>query len=362
MPQQFDRLIRIAAITVIAGGCFLVLRPFVAAILFAAIVCTTTWPVFSWLRRALGDHPTTAALLLICVMVAVVIVPMVMLAGALAQYTGTIVEYVRSTFAEGTPALPAWLVGLPVVGEQIDEYWHSLTESREALIAAARGLVEPVRGFLLALGALVGEGVLQLALVAFISFFFYRDGEAIMRALETAVGRLAGGMAQRLTEIVDATVRGVVYGILGTAIAQALVALVGFLIAGVPLAFLLATATFFLSMVPVGPPLVWGGAAAWLANEGSYGWAIFMGLYGLLVISSIDNFIKPWLISRGSAQPIAIVFLGVLGGVLAFGFIGIFLGPVLLAVTFSILKRWTETAAQFPPPPPPDDTPTAAGG
>jgi predicted PurR-regulated permease PerM len=116
--------------------------------------------------------------------------------------------------------------------------------------------------------------------------------------------------------------------------------MIGFLIAGVPAAILLGFATFFLSMIPVGPPLIWGGATAWLYSEGQTGWAIFMGLYGLLVISSIDNFVKPILIARGAGLSILLIALGVLGGVLVFGFIGIFLGPVLLALGDMLLQRW----------------------
>jgi predicted PurR-regulated permease PerM len=117
--------------------------------------------------------------------------------------------------------------------------------------------------------------------------------------------------------------------------------MVGFLIAGVPGAVLLGFATFFLSMVPIGPPLIWGGAAAWLYGQDQSGWAIFMVLYGLLVISSIDNFLKPVLMARGAGISILLIALGVIGGILVFGFIGIFLGPVLLALGHMLLGRWT---------------------
>ena len=117
--------------------------------------------------------------------------------------------------------------------------------------------------------------------------------------------------------------------------------LIGLLIAGVPGAMLLAAATFFLSMIPIGPPLVWGGAAFWLYDQGQTGWAIFMAVYGLAVISSVDNFVKPLLISRTASLPILLIALGVFGGVLAFGFIGIFLGPVLLALGLVLAEKWT---------------------
>jgi predicted PurR-regulated permease PerM len=153
-----------------------------------------------------------------------------------------------------------------------------------------------------------------------------------------------------LFQTVGGTIKSVVYGLLGTALVQAVVAAIGFLIAGVPAAWLLGFATFFLSLLPIGPPLVWGGAAAWLAYQDQIGWAVFMAVYGFFAISGIDNIVKPLLISRGSSLPFVLVFLGVFGGVIAFGFVGIFLGPTLLAVGFALAQRWTRPAAAPTPP------------
>jgi predicted PurR-regulated permease PerM len=151
-------------------------------------------------------------------------------------------------------------------------------------------------------------------------------------------------------------VRGVVYGILGTCLAQSLMAGIGFLVAGVPGAALLALLTFFLSVVPMGPPLVWLPAALWLFQQGRTGWGIFMVVWGVGV-STIDNFVKPWLISQGSDMPFLLILFGVLGGALAFGFIGVFIGPTLLAVAYRLVKEWAavrqaagETAAPDPSP------------
>jgi predicted PurR-regulated permease PerM len=137
----------------------------------------------------------------------------------------------------------------------------------------------------------------------------------------------------------------VVYGILGTALVQAVVAGIGFLIAGVPGAGLLAMLTFFLSAVPVGPPLVWLPAALWLFHQGSTGWGIFMLIWGMGV-SSLDNFVKPWLISQGSDMPFLLIFFGVIGGALAFGFIGVFIGPTLLAVGYRLVQEWFSTRGE----------------
>jgi predicted PurR-regulated permease PerM len=249
----------------------------------------------------------------------------------------------RQSMDAGPPEPPAWLTGLPLLGGPIEEYWRNIATSQEEMLALAKRLLEPARNFLLASGILLGQGVMEMSLAAFISFFFYRDGEALIRSIGVGMERLAGIHAANMLVIIDNTVRGVTYGLLGTALAQGFVATIGFAIAGVPAVMLLGVATFLLSLIPIGPPLIWGGAAIWLFNQGDTGWGIFMLLWGFFLISSVDNIIKPLLISRGSSLPFLLVMLGVMGGVLAFGFVGIFIGPTLLAVGFSLVRKWTST-------------------
>ena len=146
-----------------------------------------------------------------------------------------------------------------------------------------------------------------------------------------------------------ATTRAVVYGILGTALAQGVLMAIGLWIAGIKAAPLLGLVTFFLSPVPVGPPLVWVPAGLILIAQGQTGWGTFLLLWGLLVVSSVDNLIKPMIISHGSDLPFILVMLGVLGGVVAFGFIGVFLGPVLLALGFAMIKEWANVTHPSPP-------------
>jgi predicted PurR-regulated permease PerM len=208
-------------------------------------------------------------------------------------------------------------------------------------LALLEGLLEPARHVLLGAGKAIAQSLLQMTFAVFIGFFIFRDGDALVRTLRTGLDRLAGPIGAELLATIQNTVAGVVHGIFGTALAQALVAWVGFAVAGVPAAFLLAVATFFLSMVPIGPPLIWGGATVWLVNQGEYGWAVFMALWGLLAISSIDNVVKPYLISLGSGLPMLLIVLGVFGGMLAFGFIGLFIGPPLLAVGLTLVRLWT---------------------
>jgi predicted PurR-regulated permease PerM len=254
-------------------------------------------------------------------------------------------EWVKQAFAEGPPEPPAWLIGLPYVGEQLDAYWQRLAASRDEALALLRRFAQPAQAFLLAVGKVLGEGILQLTLAVFIGFFLYRDGEALMAAIRGIAARLAGGLAQGVIETINNTVVGVMYGIVGTALAQGVVSAIGFWIAGVPSVLLLGAAAFLLSVVPLGAPLVSIGAAVWLFNQDAVGWGVFLVLWGVLLVGNIDNVVKPLLISRGAAMPFVLVLLGVFGGVLAFGFIGVFLGPTLLAVGYSLTRRWIGTAA-----------------
>ena len=187
------------------------------------------------------------------------------------------------------------------------------------------------------------ELLVQILVAIFVAFFFYRDGEDLVRLLRSGMTRLAG--SERGLSVLDTArnaVVGVVYGLIGTALAQGAVAFVGFVIAGVPGALLLSALTFVLSLIPMGPVLIWGGAAAWLYAQGESGWAVFMVAYGALVISSVDNFLKPILMSRAGGLSMLLVVLGVFGGAVSFGFIGIFIGPALLAVAWSLVNAWLE--------------------
>lgn len=138
-----------------------------------------------------------------------------------------------------------------------------------------------------------------------------------------------------------ATVKGVIYGLIGSALAQALLAGIGFWIAGVPQALLFGFLTFALSFVPIGPPLVWGSVALWLFIQGAVWWDLFVAAWGLLLVSSIDNVIRPYALGKTNNLPVLLGLFGFLGGVVAFGFIGIFLGPTLLAVAYSLFLEWT---------------------
>ncbi|NVM76156.1 putative PurR-regulated permease PerM [Duganella sp. SG902] len=341
MQQRFQPFTRLAAIILLVIGCLIVLRPFLAAILFAAAITISSWPLYLRLLARLKQRRTVAALVMSIGLTLLIIVPLTLVTWNIADNASDVYDQVKAGLGSGTLDPPAWLRDIPVVGEAAYTYLGKLLHSREELLNAARNLLEPGRRVLLGGGMVLGSGVAQVSLAVFVSFFLYRDGAAILRALASGMDKLIGEQSVTVADTVSRTVRGVMYGLLGTALAQAVVAAVGFLIAGVPAVTLLSVATFLFSLIPVGPPLIWGGATIWLFNHGDTGWAIFMLVWGMFVISGVDNVVKPMLISRGSSLPFILVLLGVMGGVLAFGFVGLFIGPTLLAVGLGLLRNWT---------------------
>ncbi len=341
---RFEQYARIAAVALLMIGCFLVLQPFLGAILFAAVLCFSTWPLFVALRNRLRGRSWVAALVLVLVMVVALALPVALAGQSLVVHSADMVEHVRAFLdRRESLELPTFVRDLPVVGAWLNDYWQLLIQSQAELVALAKRFADPAKALLVGLGGAIGQGVVQILIGIFVAFFFYRDGDRVRALVIEAMARLAGPtQGEELLVTTQNAVRGVVYGLLGTAFAQAAVALLGFLIAGVPGAFLLAGLTFLLSLVPMGPVLVWGGAAVWLYAQDALGWAIFMVIYGAAVISSVDNFVKPILMSRAGGLSMLLVVLGVFGGAVAFGFIGLFVGPALLAVGWSITLAWLE--------------------
>lgn len=333
-----DRVLAVLALALLGAGCVLVLWPFLTSLIWAAILASTSWPVFLRLNNWVGNRRTLTAGMLTVLGTVALLGPIVALALAQADNVAQLARAASALGKEGLPDAPSWLANLPLVGPTLHSYWQQFAHNGQRLINEVGG---PAQAAALSGGRVLAKGVVDMALSVFLVFFFFLYGETLNVRLRIALEHLAGPRASYLLDIARGTVSGVIYGVLGTALAQGVLAAIGFAIAGVPGAVLLGAATFFLSVVPIGPPLIWGGAAIWLFQQGQPGWAIFVIVWGFFLVSTVDNIIKPFIISRGASLPFAIVFLGVLGGVLAFGVIGAFLGPTLLAVGYRLLLEWT---------------------
>lgn len=341
--KRLERTISMVILALLLIGCLVVLWPFVSALLWAVVLTFSTWPLYERVLRLLRGKRMWAALLMTLVITAVLLMPFALVGSTLADSAKDLANVTRQWMESGPPEPPGWVARVPLVGTQISGYWTSVAGDSKRLLKDLQRFIEPAFAGVLSAGLLVTRGLFELALSILIAFFLYRDGVDVADRVRAAAERIAGERGHRLLELAGNTVRGVVYGILGTALAQGLLAGIGFLIAGVPGAAMLTLLTFFLSILPMGPPLVWIPATIWLFQKGSIGWGIFMLIWGIGV-SSVDNIVKPWLISKGSDMPFILIFLGILGGALAFGFIGVFLGPTLLAVCYRLIQEWASVS------------------
>jgi predicted PurR-regulated permease PerM len=335
----------------VAVGCIAVLYPFFSALLWAGILVFTTWPLHEWLRTRLRLRATVSALVMVGLTAVVLVLPIALAAPASGDDVNQLRHAVEAWLRGGLPMSPDWLRDVPLVGPSVADLWDHWAADIGAFLEALRPLFGILLegGLSLVLG--IANGVLMFLLALFVAFFFYVYGDPIAARLRLLLHRVAGDQADRLVELTGATVRGVVYGIVGTAVVQGILTAFGLWMSGVPRPLLLGTIAGLLSVLPIGAPVVWIPAALWLLGTGHIAWGIFLGVYGVVAVSGADSLIRPWFIARGAHLPFMLTILGVLGGALAFGLLGIFLGPVLLGVGYTLMNEWVkqEVAEELPP-------------
>ncbi|HKS13104.1 MAG TPA: AI-2E family transporter, partial [Pseudomonas sp.] len=284
-----DRLLVQIMLLALLGAGLWVMAPFISALLWGAILAFASWPLMRLLTRVLGGREGLAAGLLTGLWILLVALPLVWLGFNLADHIRDATAFVRDVRVDGLPDAPDWLGGIPLVGGRLVGIWNTLDQQGSAFLASVKPYLGQVGNWLLARSAQIGGGMLELTLSLVFVFFFYRDGPRLAAFVLRLLQRLIGDRAEYYLDLVAATVQRVVNGVIGTAAAQALLALIGFLIAGVPGALVLGIVTFMLSLIPMGPPLAWVPATAWLVWKGDYGMAVFLGVWGTFVISGVDN-------------------------------------------------------------------------
>ncbi len=318
----------------VAAGCIVVLYPFFSALLLAAILVFTTWPLFTRLRA--HTNRFVAAVLMMVLVALLVVLPIGLLASAGVEDAPMMLSGLLHLTAKGLPTPPGWIARVPMVGHQLDDTLQHWSADLNQIGATMQPYIGTIARRTLAVLVQIASGLLQLVIALFIGFFFWISGDALGSTITAVIGRIAGPSAPRLLAVVGGTVRGTVYGILGTAIVQGILTGVGLAIAGVPSPVLFGGIAAFVAVLPIGAPLVWVPAAIWLAMSHHLGWGIFLAVFGVVAISGADHVIRPMFIARGAQLPYLLTVLGVLGGILAFGGLGIFLGPVLLGLGYTL--------------------------
>jgi predicted PurR-regulated permease PerM len=319
-----------------------VIRPFFTAILFGASLATAAWPVRQALVRCGLGHGMTATLLLLSSL-ALIGIPILAIAPNLADQLTDLMQRVQSYFASA-PELPARFGRLPLIGDRLVVAWDHLIESGGNLRSLAASYAVDIEQVILASARALTDSVVQVILALVVATMFWASGEKLVAILHDVLRRLGGFTAEHTLDVAGSAIRGVAYGVIGTALIQALVLTIGLLLAGVPGAGMLGFIGLLLAISQIGAPVIvvlWGGAAWWLFGQDQQAWGIFMIVWGLIV-STIDNIIKPWLIGFGVQMPLSLTILGVFGGFVAFGFLGLFIGPTLIAVGFTLLQAWRE--------------------
>lgn len=342
-----ERWIGVAAVAILALACLLILQPFISAALWAAILCFSTWPLFMRLEAGLGGRPALAASLATLVLSAIMIAPVVILVNRLSGNISEIIDASRKFISEGPAAAPSWVRSLPLVGGRLAAYWNLLSRSSADRLSEIVKWLPTLQKALLGSGRALAAGVFQIVLSLLMVFLLYRNGQAAAKRLTFTIDRIGGTQGSHLLEVAGTTMRAVVYGVLGTALLQGVLGGAGFMIAGVPGAALLGFVTFVVALIPGGPLLVTVPAAIWLYHRGSVEWAIFIAVW-MAIVGNLDSLVRPFLIALGGGDtPLLLVLFGVLGGAMAFGLIGLFLGPVLLAVGYRMFDEWSADSQQL---------------
>lgn len=339
----------ITAVTLILVGCLVILSPFFPAILLAVILALSAWPAFMWLKAKLGGRIQLAATLMTVALALCFVVPLTIIGTSSAENFGKLTEVAQKSLNQDMGKLATDIAAVPYVGGVLADYWRDITTDKESMQAVVKEYAGIGTEAMIKLGGSIARGLFDLTLGVLIAYFFFRHGARVSVRISNLIERFGGAGGQRLLDVSKNTLIGVVYGMLGTALAQGTLAAFGFWIADVPGASFLGLMTFFLSFIPNGPPFIWLPTALWLYSEGEMGHAIFVGLWGLLVVSTIDNVLRPYFISLRGNLPFLLVLMGVVGGIIAFGFIGIFIGPTLLALAYALLTDWSLTRGEGTP-------------
>lgn len=340
-----EQLIGVLALLVLAGGTLLVLAPFITALLWGAILAYCTWRPFQRLTRVFGGRRAWAAFLIVLLILCVLLGPIFYGSIVFSTNVPDIVVLLQKRLAAGAPPLPEWLTRIPYIGPRIDAAWTAIAARNPEMLERMRELAGPIFETVLSTAIAILHGLGLLALSVLFAAVFYLSGESAAAGLRAGMQRIAGARAEYLLGLIGGTVKGVVYGVLGTSLVQAVLCAAGYRIAGLPSSALLGLVTFFLAIIPGGTLLVIVPGAIWLTQNGQPGWAVFLVVWCLVVGILVDNVLKPIIIGRSSHVPIVLIMLGILGGATAFGLLGVFIGPTLLAVAHTVLRDWTMTDA-----------------
>lgn len=331
-------LIRLALLALLIIWTFVIIRPFVPILTWSAVLAVAFYPVFSWLAKMLGGRPRTAAAILTLVTLAIVIGPATWL--GLSAIEG--VKDLASQLGTGDLALqpaPEQIKTWPLVGSQLYALWNQAYTNVRAVLREVAPHLKPLAGMMLSFAGEAGVGTLQFLLSVFVAGFLFPFGPQLVAASRGFLFRIVPEQSEHFLELAGATIRAVAQGVIGVAVIQSLLAGIGFKLAGIPGAGLLAFVVLLLSIVQIGPSIVLLPVVIWIWIDRDVTTALLLTMY-FVIVGLLDNVLKPLVMGRGLSTPTLVILIGVIGGTLAHGIVGLFIGPIILSVAWELSVAW----------------------
>lgn len=353
IDQVAEKIVRRVILGFLLGGLlvlsYAVLHLFIVPVAWAIIIAFATWPLYRPLRVRLLRHPTLSALCMTLLLSAAFVLPALWMAILLRSEVGLAIAAITEHIRQNTLGLPDFIRTLPWVGNFLQSLIDKLTANPDALRTQMTEWAGQGADHVLALIGDVGRNAAKLGFALITVFFLYRDGERVLAQVHVVLHRFLGARVDDYLAAVGGMTKAVVWGLVATALAQGVVAGLGYWWVGVSAPVLLGAVTALIAMIPFGTPFAWGSIGIWLLVSGDTVGGVTLLLWGTLVVSWVDNLVRPLVISNATRIPFLLVMFGVLGGLAAFGLVGLFLGPVVLAVLMAVWREWLEEADLRPP-------------
>ncbi|HEY8154388.1 MAG TPA: AI-2E family transporter YdiK [Myxococcota bacterium] len=339
-PEVARTTLQILALGVLIASSFWIVRPFLVALTWAGMIAVATWPLLRMAQARLGGKRSFAVALMTVALLLILVVPLYLGIETIVENANRIANWSKSVATLSIPQPPAWVDALPLVGARLAGFWRETAAADpEQLFARFAPYARALAVWFVGQVGGIGLLLLQFLLTVAITAILYANGEAAARGADLFARRLAGPQGVNAVHLAGQAIRGVALGVVVTAIAQSTASGIGLLVAGVPFASILTALIFVLCIAQIGPGLVLLPTAIWVFSTQGAVWGAGF-LVWAIVCSTFDNFLRPMLIKQGADLPLLLIFAGVIGGLIAFGVIGLFIGPVMLAVTYTLLVDW----------------------
>jgi predicted PurR-regulated permease PerM len=337
LPQVTLMVLTLALLTTATAW---VMAPFLAATVWATMIVIATWPLLHWFQARLGGRRSIAVALMMVPLLVLLVLPLWLGFWAITN-AEVMVLRIQALVSKGLPPLPDWIERIPLAGPQLAKGWGDLAGHPGSVLDRVLPSFEDALRWVVSRAGSLGLAVVELLLTLVISGILYATGEKAAVGVRRFLHRLAGVRGENAAVLAAKAVRAVALGLVVTALAQGAVAGLGLLVVGVPGAWLLTGIAFILCIAQLGPSLVLAPAVIWLYASGASGRGTVLLVF-TIVAQTIDNFLKPILIKRGVDLPMLLIIAGVFGGVIGFGVIGLFVGPVILAVAWTLVSSWVD--------------------